>query len=104
MGTKNKNAWKHGGVRTKSRGRSSPVRQIKARVQVQRTGARGPSAFHACVIVGSGPRWVKVDGRRSPQIRGDCAYGKNPRKAIANAMTSMARKFSRTKGAFAGVR
>lgn len=53
--------------------------------------------FRACVAFGKSKM---LDGGRVPNSK--CAYGKNPRKAIAAAFHAMAGSLGRRKGAFAG--
>jgi hypothetical protein len=67
-------------------------RSIKVRVTVNRQATTAgeystPYAFQACVHLKGGGR---------------CGYGKNPRKAIANAMSETAKVLRKRGGAFAG--
>ena len=69
---------------------------IPTKVLVHRTAERGSTAFEACIRIGS--RYVR-GGRGS-----ECAFGKNPRKAVANALTRLAKHMRGRKGAFRGAR
>jgi len=73
------------------RGKRGSTRRIKSTIIVHRTAERGPLAFEACLRIGA----VAMSG-------GECGYGRNPRKALANAMTKMMKHLRTRKGAFAG--
>lgn len=59
----------------------------------------GAHGFRACVKLG---KRQFLDGHRGPAYP-YCATGKNPRKAIANALRFTARFIGKRRGAFAGL-
>ncbi len=63
------------------------AKKVKITGTVEQTRGSGNDAFYACVKIG------KTD---------QCAYGRNPRKALANAVTYLAHGLMRRKGSFRG--
>lgn len=71
-------------------------RRLDVRVFTTRTGySDRKMAFRACAYSGA---------RRGQGGYPDCAYGKNPRAAIAKALGSTAKRIARRSGAFAGTK
>lgn len=73
---------------------SLPSRKMKVTITVSRrptTAGRysEPYAFEACVRM---------------RNAGDCGFGRNPRKAVANAMAAVAKRLRKRGGAFRGMR
>lgn len=65
---------------------------------IHRTGHRGAQAFEVCVR--------KFQGKAAGLREGNwdrCGLGRNPRHALANAMTKFAKALKKRKGAFAGL-
>lgn len=84
-------------IKAKSRAKRGSTRRIGAKVIVHRTSEGGDDAFEACIRIGGGV----VRGTRGDE----CAYGSNPRKAIARALTRLGRSLKdRQEGAFRGGR
>jgi len=78
-------------AKAKKRGKTG---NIPSSVLIHRTGRDGEAAFEACVRI----------SRRD--IRGaagsECAYGSNPRKAVARALIRLGGALKRRPGAFKG--
>ena len=86
------------GKRQRERIIPSEVKVIASPVRHGNLAWRQAEAFKACVRVGK---------ERKNQPMGaawDCAYGKNPREAVANAMKKVAKFIGRRRGAFHGLR
>ncbi len=62
----------------------------------------GPQAFRACVRVGrDGGGELRAKGKGYSKTF-QCAYGKNPRKALASALHKAAKHIDARRGRFAG--
>lgn len=84
--------------------RRGSTRRIPATVIVHRTADRGSIAFEACVRVGGHLKRVKSGPGRAYAQGTECAFGKNPRAAVAKAMSRYATHLRKRKGAFGGYR
>lgn len=74
------------------RSSDGPSRKMKIEIRISRRPSDGgqystPYAFEAC---------ARVRGA------GDCAYGRNPRKAVANLLVSVGKRMKKRKGSFKG--
>ena len=80
------------------------IKTVNVQVRVSRVeSGRGlryipGKAFVACTNFKTG------GGKTYPKLRDACAYGKNPRQAIARALGAAKRKIEARSGAFAGYR
>jgi hypothetical protein len=64
----------------------------------------GSKAFVACASFKTGG-YVKLSpGFEPSKMHGACAYGRNPRAAMASALRKAASKIAKRSGAFAGMR
>lgn len=85
------------------RSKRGSTKRVGAKVIVHRTAERGANAFEACVRIGSMVKLKSVKSDGTHVTNNECAYGKNPRAAVANALVQYARALKGRKGAFRGV-
>lgn len=71
-------------------GNSGRKRKLALTATIRPTGEAQRFAFEACVRVKGG--------------KAECAFAKNPRKALANAVTKLGKSMRKRSGAFAGKR
>lgn len=83
-------------VKAGLRSKRGSTRDVSAKIIVHRTAERGPVAFEACIRVGK--------SARPGMHAAECAHGRNPRAAVANAMRTYAKALSGRKGSFRGVK
>lgn len=87
---------KHTKVHAGFRSKNGSHRKLRVAISVERTAERNGAAFYSCVRVLGGKRFREGSGDR-------CAYGRNPRAALANAMTNYAKSLRKRAGAFRGL-
>lgn len=85
-------------IKPNFRSKRGSTRRIATKVIVHRTAERGNVAFEACIRMGT----LATTPRLGHAV--ECAYGKNPRAAVANAMVQFGKAIRKRKGAFRGAR
>ncbi len=86
---------RHRKVTPGSRSSAGPSKKLAIQARISRRPTDGgqystPYAFEAC---------IKMRG-----LAQNCGYGRNPRKALANAMGEVAKSLRKRKGSFRGTR
>lgn len=102
--SKRSKRWK--GYRVQSAGR-----KVGAQITIYRTPQVGaPGNFLACAQVGKGRKMrqyttfrVHPGAAKEAEFRA-CANGRNPRRAIGNALAKLGRKIAHRTGGFAGMK
>ena len=84
---------------------TGPVRRVTSRVTIEKGNVTGRASFVACVSVGR-PGFRGGRAYTLPKPSGACAAGRNPRLALANALTkagvALHHRGEHGRGAFAG--
>lgn len=82
---------------------SKRVKRVTVTVDVQRLkGQSSKFAFEACASFGRGGGWGVGRTAKSQDSREACATGKNPRKAMREALRRLGSAVGNRSGAFAG--